>query len=346
MILGLLLIANFLLVWAVPLFLQGIIFHQTFVGAICRSAYEFLSPGMNHFLRCVYRNSKHTEYGCTAVLVLLSTICNFLFYTNGRISAFTYTLGWVGIGGRCMGGAYTFAHKEAHNPLLYKYKINVFENWVGLLYGNVPNNFSTSHIYIHHALDGRKGDTFYMWDLPRNSFFSFATYVERVFWHMCAITPVQYFRSHNMYRQSNKLIRGCIAYWILFPSVLAMLTTSKVLFVVWLQPLFAMTVFLALINWAQHGFIELDSNGCHDPRVNATTIVDGRDDYFAENYHWEHHYTHDQPSADDTLKPASVFTNISIPELALLILFDKFEMLSKHTTIDVEVMRYRAHTTE
>ena len=273
-----------------------------------------------------------------------SAVTTLILYINGKISTVMYLLAWVGIGGRSMGGAYTFAHKEAHNPRLYKCGVNVFENWVGLLYGNVPNNFSTSHIHSHHALDGQRGDTFYMWDLPRNSLLAFAIYVERVFWHMCAITPMRYFTSHNMPRQSKKLVRGCLAYWVLFPTALAALTASfKVVFVVWLQPLFAMTVFL-LINWAQHGFIELDAEGIHDPRVNATTIVDGRDDYFAENYHWEHHYTNDNVAS--TLTPATVFKNISIPELAVLILLDKFEILSKHTSTGARRMRRRAQTVD
>ena len=55
---------------------------------------------------------------------------------------------------------------QGHNALLYRKWLrksvgNVFETWVGCLFGNIPYNFTTSHIHIHHRLDGGKGDTFY-----------------------------------------------------------------------------------------------------------------------------------------------------------------------------------------
>ena len=54
-----------------------------------------------------------------------------------------------------MGAAYSFAHKEGHNPMIYQRWIrrsvgNVFENWIGCLFGNIPYNFTTSHMHLHH----------------------------------------------------------------------------------------------------------------------------------------------------------------------------------------------------
>jgi hypothetical protein len=141
---------------------------------------------------------------------------------------YAYYFEWVGLGGRGMGGAYTFAHKEGHhrNGGIYRPWIantigNFWENWMGFWcapaphapapppppfppdpshparrstlhrilltqwpvlrqssalvdnsidtparraprrYGNVPFNFSTSHIFLHHRLNGGKGDSFY-----------------------------------------------------------------------------------------------------------------------------------------------------------------------------------------
>ena len=192
-----------------------------------------------------------------------------------------------------------------------------------MFYGNVPNNFSTPHIYIHHALDGAKGDTFYMWTFPeiRPVHFCLRTcLLSHAGYHCCCIL-----RNTTCHDNEESLCTGC-SFTGHFPLILLQFKSVMLLFVVWLQPL-AMSVFLALINWAQHGFIELDAKGTHDPLVNATTIVDGRDDYFAENYHWEHHYTHDQPvDPCSTSRPATVFRNISIPELAVLMILDKFEL--------------------
>merc|ERR1711971_1110833 len=103
-----------------------------------------------------------------------------------------YNLGWVGLGGRNMGAAYTLAHKEGHNPSLYKPWIkntlgNVFENWVGLLYGNVPYNFSTTHIALHHRLNAGQGDTLYCWDIDRSSWPEFLLYLSRGLLHMSGL---------------------------------------------------------------------------------------------------------------------------------------------------------------
>ena len=61
------------------------------------------------------------------------------------------------------------------------------------------------------------------------------------------------------------LMRGCVAYWIVCPAVLYALTRSWwFLFIVWLQPLIAMTVFLAIINWGFHAFIAFDEQATRD----------------------------------------------------------------------------------
>jgi hypothetical protein len=59
-----------------------------------------------------------------------------------------------------------------------------FENTLGVFYGNVPWNFTTSHICMHHKLDGAIGDSFYEWDIDRSSLSDFMLYVHRVFLHM------------------------------------------------------------------------------------------------------------------------------------------------------------------
>ena len=89
---------------------------------------------------------------------------------------------WVGVGGRIMGAAYALAHKEGHNFALYKKPLrgvfgNFFENWLGMFYGIIPYSFTTSHVSIHHRLDGGLGDTFYQWDLNRASLSDFCLYV-------------------------------------------------------------------------------------------------------------------------------------------------------------------------
>ena len=100
-------------------------------------------------------------------------------------------------------------------------------------------------------------------------------------------------------RGRARLRRGMAIYWIWVPSgILALLigTGSSVdaallfLFLVYLQPLFAMSTFLSIINIGQHGFLEFDAAGRHMKHVTSTTIVDGLGDSFGEDYHVAHHY--------------------------------------------------------
>jgi len=112
-----------------------------------------------------------------------------------------YYFEWVGLGGRGMGCAYTFAHKEGHhrNGGIYKpWFANIFgnfwENWMGCWYGNVPNSFSTSHMFLHHHLNGGKGDTFYQFDLDRTSLNDLFLFLFRIFDHMIGTGSLRAFK--------------------------------------------------------------------------------------------------------------------------------------------------------
>ncbi|EOD07719.1 hypothetical protein EMIHUDRAFT_438508 [Emiliania huxleyi CCMP1516] len=331
----------------------------------------------------VYNKPAHADFAATAVLTFLSTTVAFgvaLRYqlVHGHLPwalHAAYNCAWVGIGGRMMGSAYTFAHKEGHNGVLYQRWVrrtvgNLFENWVGLLYGNVPYNFTTSHNHIHHALDGGKGDTFYCYDLDRSSLSDFMLYQRRIFLHMAGLSSLRYFRLRGMHKQERLLARGCAIFWLAFPLPLLLLTRSPwFLCVVWLQPLCAMSFFLALVNWAFHAFIELDASGRHLPHVNALTILDGQDDNFGEDDHMAHHYEnpiaharsrHDAWRArimpELKANRASIFKEISIVELGILTLLGQFERIAERHYVDfsgelstaqvAEMLRRRARTKE
>jgi len=246
-----------------------------------------------------------------------------------------------------MGAAYAMAHKEGHNRMLYKPWIrnsvgNLFENWIGIFYGNVPYNFSTSHIAIHHRLNGGKGDTFYQWDLDRSSWSDFMLFLHRVFGHTCGFSSMIFFRHHKMHKKASLLNRGCIVYWIVVPAILYAITRSfSFIYFIHLQPFFCMTYFLAFLNFAFHGFIEMDEKGESIWCVNSLCIVDGDDDYFGEDDHMLHHYAtsvfyqdlkgHRETKMAEIQKyHASIFRSLSIVEIAAFILFKDWKTLSNH----------------
>uniref|UniRef100_A0A7S0E067 Fatty acid desaturase domain-containing protein n=1 Tax=Hanusia phi TaxID=3032 RepID=A0A7S0E067_9CRYP len=280
---------------------------------------------------------------------------------------FAYYCQWVGLGGRGMGGAYTLSHKEGHHRGggLYKNWIassfgNVWENWMGFLYGIVPYNFSTSHVFLHHKLNGGKGDAMYQWDLDRSSWSDLMLFQYRVMVYMTGWSSLETFRaladSNTVMAKNYKmLLKGMVMYWIVCPiaslSLLigvagcSVISSLKFMFYIWFEPMCGMAFFLALINFAFHAFIELDENGRHVACVNSTVIFDGDDDYWGEDDHMAHHYytnvshrdlpAHQQTQHEEWKKfTASCFKKLSIVELAIFILLKEWKRLATHHFVD------------
>jgi len=325
-------------------------------------------------------DARHADYFVTAVLLIISSsiALGTVFYYQLTLGYLPYWLiiayyfSWVGLGGRIMGAAYALAHKEGHNQNMYQDWIkksvgNFFENWLGCFYGNVPYNFSTSHIFIHHALDGGTGDTFYEWDIDRTNLGDFMLYVYRIFLHMIGYSSLKYFNSHNDSSRGDKLAKGVRIYLVVAVAVF-LVTKGSLSFVFWiyLQPLLCMTYFLAFLNIGFHGFVEFDKTGKSIEEVNSTTIIEGDDDYFGEDDHMAHHYNQTvyyQDLKDHQAKQlerfkevkASVFRGLSIVELSIFILLGLWDKLAEHyvdysgklSTDEIKTMlKNRAKTTE
>jgi hypothetical protein len=259
---------------------------------------------------------------------------------------------------------------QGHNRSLYKKWIrntvgNIFENVLGPIYGNVPWNFTTSHVFIHHRLDGGAGDTFYLWDLDRTSITHFMLYIYRIAHHMLGFSSLKFFKGHGHQSKHDLLEKGMYAYWSIALVFVAITRSFSFVFWIYLQPFICMTYFLALLNIGFHGFIEIDSNGNNIRCVNSTCIINGDDDYYGEDDHMAHHYNinvyyRDLPALQASkvclpltlaLPPppplrdsrpcrlqveefkkhhASVFQHLSILELSIFILFGLWDKLADH----------------
>jgi hypothetical protein len=303
---------NFVALWAAPIMLQGALFKVVLVPLGARRLYERLdaSPALRAWAaRWVYREARFADFFLTEALLLLWVAGNVSLAVwaqraQGHLpwsSLWLYYLGWCGVGGRAMGGAYTMAHKEGHNLTLYREWIrgsvgNVFENWVGLLYGGVPHNFTTTHISLHHRLQAGRGDTFYCWDGPRGSWPDLCVYLARGLAHMSgwlglakfAASPRKVDRARNL----PLLGRGVLAYWLALPLAASLALTPSWWFWIVLQPLLCMSFFLSLVNLGFHAFLGDDSVGGGEPCqcVDAVTLLGSDDDYFGEDDHMAHHY--------------------------------------------------------
>lgn len=353
---GILMTINFFLFWSIPIFVQGILYKHGLVHVL-KPLYDQMNA--SKILRSfaenyIYSNPKHADFFAISLLLLLNygAAIGFVFYyqlSHGYLPYWliaAYYFAWVGVGGRMMGGAYAMAHKEGHCHTLYKRWIrdsfgHIFENVVGILVGNVPWNFTTSHVFIHHRLDGGLGDTFYLWDLNRSSLKDFMLYIHRISLHMSGYSSLKFFEEHGHKAKAALLKKGVVTYVVVGIVMLAITRSPAFLFWIYLQPFICMTYFLALLNIGFHGFIEYDENGKSIDCVNSTTIINGDDDYFGEDDHMAHHYypnvyysdlpKHQQSQLDEWKKhKASVFQKLSILELSIFILFGLWGELADH----------------
>eukprot|EP00292_Cryptomonas_paramecium_P003244 CAMPEP_0113724580 /NCGR_PEP_ID=MMETSP0038_2-20120614/39176_1 /TAXON_ID=2898 /ORGANISM="Cryptomonas paramecium" /LENGTH=624 /DNA_ID=CAMNT_0000654533 /DNA_START=78 /DNA_END=1953 /DNA_ORIENTATION=- /assembly_acc=CAM_ASM_000170 len=352
---GAFLFVNFMVLWAGPVFIQGQVWKMG-ANKYLRMVFSLLDD--NKYLRkfaekYVYSKEVYTDFFAISVTLAMSAISSvcFLFYwqiTYGTLPMWLiilYYFEWVGLGGRGMGCAYTFAHKEGHhrNGGIYKpWFANIFgnfwENWMGCWYGNVPNSFSTSHMFLHHHLNGGKGDTFYQFDLDRTSLNDLFLFLFRIFDHMIGTGSLRAFKilgqdGSRIFAENHDILwRGMFWYWVTVPtfiiSVLVFAGNCGVgqiawfMWFVYLQPLFGMTFFLAFMNFALHGFVEFGPENEHIACVNSTLIVEGEDDSFGEDDHMAHHYygnvTHrDLPKHHETQKEEWVTFFLAFMNFAL-----------------------------
>lgn len=228
-----------------------------------------------------------------------------------------------------------------YQPWIKKYIGNFFENGLGCFFGNVPFNFTTSHIRIHHSSQGGIGDTFYLWDFDRSDFWAFMIYIYRIFLHMIGTSSIKIFEATNRFELKRKLRQGQITYFMVFFAILALTRDLRFTVLFYLQPLFCMNYFLALINIGFHGFLEYNDEGKSVDFVNSSMIINGLDDFFGEDDHMTHHYRtivyfkdlpeyHKQIREKLIATKASVFHTISIMELSVFVLFGLYDELAKY----------------
>jgi len=370
---GFLLTINFAIFWALPIVIQGQAY-KLGLNRVLNPIYDVIdrSSALRRFAtRFIYAKPVHADYFARALLLVLSTVLalGLVFYwqiAHGSLPIWLillYYFAWVGFGGRIMGAAYTFAHREGHRPggRLYRSWIgntvgNFFENWLGCFYGNVPYNFSTSHNLLHHSLNAGKGDPVYLWDLDRTSWSDLMLYQHRIFAYMTGWSSLRAFKNHGrkVTDQYRLLRKGFFLYWFVVPTIIGagllvagntVQSLLSFLFLIYMQPLFAMSFFLGLINLALHGFLEFEQDGAHIPCINSITILDGQDDSFGEDDHMAHHYytsvehvdlkDHQRKQQPEWIRRhASVFKELAILELAIYMLLNKWNLIAEKHYVD------------
>jgi len=307
-VLGFLFFANWLMFWMPAIVIQGAVFKLILAPYLVPVYQKFdKSPTIRAFAaRWIYEKEKHTDFFATQALFLMSASVQLaaVFYYQIQYGSlpwsvvYAYNFAWIGLGGRGMGAAYSMSHKEGHfnlyRPWIKNTVGNFFENWVGVFYGNIPYNFTTTHISLHHRLDAGRGDTLYNWDIPRGCVPSFMLYLVRGLAHCAGFGGLLQFYLSPRKRDNTvcfrKLAFGCFMFWVVTPAAICSVLDSSFYFWIVVQPLFCMTFFLSIINHGFHGFVAFDENKEHMKSVTSTTMVGSLDDYFGEDDHMAHHH--------------------------------------------------------
>jgi len=387
------------MLWAGPLVIQGQLYRRG-LHRVFRPLHRWLDG--SHVLRrfaakCIYRRAVHVDYFAATVLFAVGfflPLAGVLALQIATQSVPWYVIGayyfvWIGPGGRTLAAAYTFAHREGHVPGGRMYRPwlgnrmgNIFENWVGVWFGIIPYLFSTSHLLLHHRLNGGKGDPIYTWDIDRTKFRDVMRYMWQFFRYISGISSVVEFRRQRgvlraIDRGCRMLIRGVVIYWLCVPAAILTLLvatgssiSSALIFLlfIYFQPILAMCCFLALLNLAQHGFLEFDQHGRHVEHVTNMTVLDGYDDSYGEDYHLAHHKSpsagHDRLTEHVQAEQrgwqrhhGSVFKKTTIFEVAILMILGRFDVLIRNHYVDysngalsqeelADLFRRRARRTE
>ncbi len=219
---GFLLFTNWFVFWMIPIVVQGAAFKLGLQSTILKPLYDILDKSTwarTFASRYVYKKSKYTDFFATQVFFILSTCSSLaliMYYHQTQSSLpfyviMMYNFAWIGPGGRSMGAAYSIAHKEGHfdiyNKSLKSVFGNLFENVLGVFYGSVPCNFTTTHISIHHRLDAGRGDTLYNWDISRSSVPSFMLYLVRGLLHTSGLGGLYQFYFSPRKRDRTSCVR-------------------------------------------------------------------------------------------------------------------------------------------
>eukprot|EP00656_Telonema_subtile_P008993 TRINITY_DN14201_c0_g1_i1.p1 TRINITY_DN14201_c0_g1~~TRINITY_DN14201_c0_g1_i1.p1 ORF type:complete len:573 (-),score=126.09 TRINITY_DN14201_c0_g1_i1:274-1992(-) len=374
-VLGFMFFVNWLMFWMPAIVIQGAVFKLVLAPYLV-PVYDIIDKSTTlraWAARWIYEKEKHTDFFATQALFLLSAVTQLsvVFYWQvqyGELSwwmIYAYNFAWIGVGGRGMGAAYSIAHKEGHfnlyRPWIKKTVGNFFENWIGVFYGSVPYNFTTTHISLHHRLDAGRGDTLYNWDIPRGCVPSLMLYLVRGVAHCSGFGGALQFAMSPRKRDNQvcfrKLAWGCFVFWVLTPAVLCSVFNASFFFWVVVQPLFCMTFFLSIINHGFHGYIAFDKNKDYIKSVTSTTMVGSWDDYFGEDDHMAHHhhvgvYYRDLPAhqrkqcRDWSSEHASVFQGLDVFTNAVCVVLKAWPLLAtrymdfsgKLTQPQIEVM--------
>jgi hypothetical protein len=193
---------------------------------------------------------------------------------------------------------YTLCHKEGHSHTglwakgpwylkpLEMFMNNIFNWWIGPMYGVFPSTFAYGHSRNHHKYNNSEEDIITTADRPRDSFQNWVAYVPRFLMYAVNGSSVVQFYKEGNWNVIFKMFLGSAYFCGVFMSVWYYISPHYA-FLYLGYPLFENCILLSAVNWTWHAFI--DPTNPENEYVNSITIFDGQINVLNEDYHVVHH---------------------------------------------------------
>jgi hypothetical protein len=228
-------------------------------------------------------------------------------------------------------------HKNSHTINgIFKYKFMnlLFEWFIGIFYGIRPEHYSVCHVKDHHKYNGR--DLICSTQFDRTSFWDFLIYLSIYGASWMGFSHVIDFYNKKKYIFAIRTALGCVFYFGFF-LILYKINSFFALTHYLLIHIFNI-IFLSAVNWTWHGFCDKDQ--IDNEYINSTTIINGTDNVFNEDYHVAHHLQHTmhwinlKTHYEENIEvfknnQATIFTDIQQIELFFYMILKKYDLMAK-----------------
>jgi hypothetical protein len=188
--------------------------------------------------------------------------------------------------------AYTLAHKESHSygaifpPALNALGMGFVFNWVsGPFFGVLPGTFTHSHQINHHRYHNGPADVYSTAGYRRDSLVSFCRYLCIWVAYASNVSTLMQLAAEGRWRAFAEVLTATAYYCALVAGLAVLSPAWAAASLLW--AFVEGNILLCMVNWVWHCFIAPEDP--HNPYINSTTIVRGKEFIFNEEYHAVHH---------------------------------------------------------
>lgn len=255
----------------------------------------------------------------------------------------TYMLFMLGPGTFHYQHLFSASHIEGHRPKGYFNKKvpkpfdRIFENILGLFFGQLQEVVTQGHVRVHHVEDASYEDVQCVAHYNRSSAFDFAKFIGREnLLNNLGISLLDYFADHNRTASFKAVRTGVLIHLAVILGVAIIDWKIAVAYLVIPKLLF--NIVTGGATFAQHAFYKPDN--IHDVLACTTTFI-FKGDFLNEGYHMSHHqrcavHWSDMPAFFETNKPlyrehdSVVFKDLDTLAVFFLLILKRFDVLAKH----------------